>query len=112
MKRRIVFGMLIASGDDSVRFTGVPCCVPAPVHIFVPACRTTPLRPGSIVKVSVEGARPLDCLYTNAALGLAATVYVSRPLPKLLIFSAPDATPRLQSSIARNTCVVSGIRIG
>ena len=53
--------MLIASGEDSVRLTGVPCCVPAPVQILVPACRTTPLRPGSMVKVSVEGAKPLDC---------------------------------------------------
>ena len=74
MKMRIVFGILIASGEESVRLIGVPCCVPAPVQMLVPACRTTPLRPGSIVNVMVEGARPLDCLYTSAALGLAATV--------------------------------------
>src|ERR1039458_2061090 len=109
---RIVFGILMAFGEESVRLIGVPLCVPAPVQMLVPGCRTTPLRPGSMVKVIVEGAYPLEWLETTPALGLAATVYVSRPAPRLLIFSVPEATPRLQSSIARNTMLVSGIRIG
>ena len=56
-----VGGMLIASGEDSVTLNGVPVEVPAPVQIFVPGWRTTPERPGSMVKVMFDGARPLDC---------------------------------------------------
>src|SRR5450432_1254492 len=112
MYTRIVFGMLIASGDESVTLNGVPCCVPAPVQMFVPGCLTTPDRPGSMVKVMVEGASPLDCRYTSAVPVLVATLYVSRPLPRLLICRVPLATPRLQSSIARKTVVVAGARIG
>ena len=61
MYRRMVGGMLIASGEDKVTLMAVPWNVPAPVHIFVPGWRTTPERPGSMVKVIFDGARPLDC---------------------------------------------------
>ena len=51
----------MASGEESVTLNGVPCWVPAAVQIFVPACRTTPERPGSMENVMVAGARPLLC---------------------------------------------------
>src|SRR5579862_1426254 len=105
-------GMLMASGDDSVMFRGVPEEVPAPVQMLVPGCRTTPERPGSSVKEMLAGARPLDCWYTSAELPGETTAKVRRPWPRLLILRVPEATPRLQSSWARKTCVVSGCRIG
>src|SRR5450755_4004934 len=104
--------MLMASGDESVTLNGVPDDVPAPVQIFVPGCRTTVDRPGSIVNVMLEGARPLVCDVTSAPVAAVATVYVNLPLPRLLMLRLPAAIPRLQSSIARKTSVVAGIRIG
>src|SRR3954471_14626884 len=112
MYSRIVGGMLIASGEESVTLIAVPGNVPAPVQIFVPGCRTTPERPGSIVKAIVDGASPLACWYTTAAVPGFTTLNVSRPLPRLLILRTPAAIPRLQSSFARKTCVVSGEIIG
>src|SRR5579863_6624074 len=103
-------GMLMASGEESVMSKGVPWEVPAPVHRLVPGWRTTPERPGSIVKVMEAGARPLDWLYTRAPPVAVDTVNVSLPLPRLLMRSVPEATPRLQLSIARNTAVVAGAR--
>src|ERR1051326_3663988 len=108
MYTRITGGMLMASGEDSVIFTGAPVEVPAPVQILVPGWRTTPERPGSMVKVMLAGARPLDCLYTSDEFPGATPAHGSRPFPRLLIFSTPLATPRLQSSCARKTVVVSG----
>src|ERR1035437_3812237 len=58
---RMTGGMLMASGDESVTLSAAPCAVPAPVHMLVPGWGTTPERPGSMVKVTLEGAMPLDC---------------------------------------------------
>src|ERR1017187_2120107 len=84
MYTRITGGTLMASGDEMVTLRGVPCEVPAPVQIFVPGCRTTPERPGSMVKAMLAGASPLDCLYTRAEFPMATTLKVRRPLPRLL----------------------------
>src|SRR5438045_1267089 len=111
MKTRILFGILIASDDARFTLNADPCSTAPPVVRLVPACRTTVDRPGSIVNLIVVGARPLVTSAIRDA-PVFGTLTVKRPLPRLLIFSVPVATPRLHSSTARNTVVVSGCRIG
>src|SRR5947209_11864753 len=103
--------MLIASDDARLMLKGVPVKVPALVHMLVPGRRRMPERPGSMIKVMVEGAMPADTCVINAALVLG-TLKVSLPLPRLLILSAAVARPRWHSSMARKTVVVSGCRMG
>ena len=55
-----------------------------------------PLRPGSIIKVMVEGAAPLDTLVTSAWL-FVTTLNVSLPLPRLFTWRA-WWTPRRDGS--------------
>ena len=73
MYTRMTFGRLMASLEASVTLNGAPVEVPEPVQILVPAWRTMPLRPGSMVKVMVDGATPLETLAINALL-LVATL--------------------------------------
>jgi len=63
MNTRILLGILIASDDARLTLKAEPCKLAPPVTRFVPACLTTFVRPGSMVKVRVEGAKPLDCEY-------------------------------------------------
>src|SRR5262245_55863924 len=103
----IVLGMLIASGDERLIFSGVPLFVAVPEYRFVPHCRVTFERPGSSVKLIVDGATPLDACATSAAL-VSGTLNVSFPLPRLLMRSDAFARPRLHSSTVRNTVVDAG----
>src|SRR5215831_16639674 len=102
MYTRITLGRLMASLDASVTLNGVPLDVPALVQMLVPACRMIPDRPGSIWNVMVAGTAPLETVVTSAWL-LVATLNVSLPLPRLLTLMLDVATPRWQSSMARNT---------
>src|SRR5258708_21047853 len=104
---RMVGGTLIASTDRTFTWTAAPVAVAPPVYRFVPGCRFTPLRPGSIVKLIDDGATPLVAC-ARSAEPVSGTLKVSLPLPILLIFSGMLATPRVQSSLARETVVVSG----
>src|SRR5579871_3156475 len=101
----MVLGILMASGEARVTLKGVPFWVPAPVQRLVPACRLTPERPGSIVKVTVPGATPETAWVVNAAL-VFETLKVSLPPPRLLIFRLAVAKPRWQGSCARKTAVL------
>src|SRR6516164_8099380 len=101
----------MASFDDSVTLNGVPVEVPAFVQMLVPGWRMMPLRPGSIWKAIVAGTMPLDTLVTRAWL-FVATLNVNLPLPRLFTFRLEVATPRWQSSMARNTTLDSVCRIG
>ena len=53
MNTLIVFGMLIASTERRLTATAVPAL---PVYRFVPGCLATLLRPGSMVKMMLDGA--------------------------------------------------------
>src|SRR6266478_10189406 len=112
MYTRIVSGMLIASGEARLRLSGVPLLVaPPPEYRFVPYCRVTPVRPGSIMNVTAPGVTPVTtCVIREASE--VGTLNVSLPLPRLLIFKVTPPWPWLQLSLDRNTLVDSGCRIG
>src|SRR5205807_3659981 len=115
MNTRMLGGTLIAFGDARRTFTALPLLAALPLYRLVPTVRTTPERPGSMVNVTVDGATPLEAVAISAAepFGIACgTAKVSVPLPILLMRTAVWATPGLQSSCAKNTVVVSGIRLG
>jgi hypothetical protein len=67
---RIAFGKLMASFDVRITLMGVPPPEPALVNKFVPGWRTTPLRPGSMVNVIVDGATPVFTCDTSAEVTL------------------------------------------
>ena len=68
MYTRIVGGTLMALGETSWMFTAAPVLLAlAPVYRFVPTVRMTPELPGSMLKVMVAGARPLDVVTSSAA---------------------------------------------
>src|SRR5687768_2452902 len=83
----------------------------APVCKLVPGWRETAVRPGSITKLTVAGASPLNTSVTKAVV-TEGTVNVARPPPMLSILRDARAMPLLQLSTARNTCVLSGWIIG
>ena len=94
MNTRILFGMLMASSDATFKLNAVPCKLAVPVTTLVPACRTSPPRPGSMVNLMVVGTRPLVTSATRA-VPLLGTLTVIFPLPRLLMRTIADATPGL-----------------
>src|SRR5438270_13767640 len=116
MYTRRIGGILIASSDASETSTAWPCRFTAPVPVItarlVPAWRVTFVnRPGSIVKVTVDGATPVETCAVSAD-ETVVTAYVSFPAPMLLTLTAACARPGLQGFVVRNTCVESTDRIG
>ena len=118
MNTRIAGGTLMAFElAEAARFTAVPLfrCAAARIQIRPRRAHHRPDRPGSMVKLTVAGARPLCAVTTSAAVPLGivvGTAKINLPPPMLLIFTACETTPWWQSSSARNTVDVSGIRMG
>src|SRR5579863_2296604 len=107
----IVLGTLIASGEDRLISNAAPLFVAPPEYRFVPYWRVTPVRPGSIMKVTVPGVMPVFEVAMRDASAMG-TLKVSLPPPMLLTCTPTPFWPMLQPSLDRKTTVDDGMRIG